>query len=96
MDVEIEEYDVEIIMGDQYKNLYILLENSWCVTCNKMATIINYRSFLNNLNDVILKGFCFECGGKVNRYIETGENAHSAAIAKHIKNVLAVSKGKKR
>lgn len=64
MEVEIEKYDVEIIMGHQYKNLYILLESSWCTTCNKMSTIINYRSFLNNLNDVILKGFYFKCVAK--------------------------------
>ncbi|MDQ0965933.1 DNA polymerase II large subunit [Flavobacterium sp. W4I14] len=49
-----------------------------------MSTITNYKPYLNKLNDIILKGFCLKCGGPVNRYIETGENIQSAAVAMHI------------
>jgi len=96
MDIAIEEYDVELIMADQYKNLYILLENSYCSTCRGASTIVDYKPFLNNLNDIILKGFCAECGGKVNRYIETGERRQNAEVAKHIRNVLALFKKRKK
>lgn len=94
-EIEIEDYDIEIIMLDQYKHLNIILENSYCSTCKKTSTITNYKSYLNKLNDIILRGFCLNCGGPVNRYIETGENIQSAAVAEHIKNVLKISKNKK-
>jgi len=96
MEIEIEDYDVELIMLDRYKDLNILLENSYCVTCRDMTTIINYKPYLNRLNDILLKGFCIKCNGSVGRYIETGENIESTAVAIHIKNVLKMSKKKKK
>ncbi|WP_025146273.1 hypothetical protein [Pedobacter jeongneungensis] len=95
-EIEIEDYDIEIIMMEQYEHLNIILENSYCTTCKKTSTITNYKSYLNNLNDIILRGFCLKCGGPVNRYIETGENLQSAEVAVHIKNVLQISRKKKK
>lgn len=96
MEIEIEDYDIEIIMLDQYKHLDLILESCYCTGCNDMCTITNFKPYLNKLNDIILKGFCFKCGRPVNRYIETGENMQSAAVAKHIKNVLKISRNKKK
>lgn len=95
MEIEIEDYDIEIIMLEQYEHLNIILESSYCTACKKVSTITNYKPYLNKLNDIILRGFCIKCGGPVNRYIETGENIQSAEVAKHIKNVLQISKYKK-
>jgi GH35 family endo-1,4-beta-xylanase len=44
--------------------------------------------YLNNLEDLIFKGKCMIWGSPVARYIETGENPESAAMAKHIREVL--------
>lgn len=96
MEIEIEDYDIEIIMLDQYKHLNLILESCYCTGCSDMSTITNYKPYLNKLNDIILKGFCLKCGGPVNRYIETGENIQSAAVAMHIKNVLQISRNKKK
>jgi hypothetical protein len=96
MEIEIEDYDIEIIMLEQYKHFNVILESSYCTTCKKISTITNYKPYLNKLNDIILKGICFKCRGPVNRYIETGENIQSAEVAMHIKNVLQISKNKKK
>lgn len=52
-----------------------IISNCRCVECKTpyTSTIINYEIFLNDLNDIILKGFCAKCGSPVNRYLETGE-----------------------
>jgi len=96
MEIKIENYDVELIMLDRYEHLSFLLSNSYCVACKDMTTVINYTPYLNRLNDIIFKGFCINCGGPANRYVEIGENPESAEVAKHIKNVLQISKKKKK
>lgn len=52
-----------------------IIPNCYCGKCKTpyQSTIINYEIFLNDLNDIILEGFCAKCGNPVNRYLETGE-----------------------
>ena len=46
-----------------------LEENAFCVSCKGVTTIIEYSIVLSK-NDIVLKGKCERCGGKVNRVIE--------------------------
>ena len=50
-----------------------ILPNCYCGKCGDEMTIVSFEIFLNDLNDVILRGFCTKYGHPVNRYVETGE-----------------------
>ncbi len=77
--IKITEEDLKFIYGDDYTFFREkILPNCYCGTCsregrNNMVTIVNYEIFINDINDVLLEGFCSVCGGKVGRYSETGE-----------------------
>lgn len=47
--------------------------------------IIDYKIYLSDLYDVILKGKCSECKTIVARYIETGEEKENYIVADRIK-----------
>ncbi len=46
-----------------------LEDNAFCVSCRDVTTIVEYNIELSG-NDIILKGKCSRCGGRVNRLIE--------------------------
>lgn len=75
--IKITEEDLKFIYGADYNFFQTkILSNCYCHNCQPSkhnATINNYEIFINDLDDVILCGFCAECGGKMNRYLETGE-----------------------
>ncbi len=62
-----------------------ILPNCLCNKCNCVVEIVDYKIFLNDLNDLILKGKCALCGARVNRYVETGEDK---IAVKKIKKIL--------
>lgn len=71
----IKEQLIEII-GSDWKNYQKIFDNCHCSKCDKKgysSTIVDYKIFINDLNDVILRGRCAKCGSPLNRYSETGE-----------------------
>jgi hypothetical protein len=52
-----------------------IVTNCYCTKCKGLydTTIIDYKVFLTEINDILLKGKCKTCGNSVNRYLETGE-----------------------
>lgn len=86
--IEINLEDIELIMGDSFSFFPTILNNCFCAKCeNHQTSIINYKAFLNNLQDISLKGECKRCGQQVGRYIETGESKESAEAANHIRKI---------
>lgn len=74
--LKIKKEDLKKIYSKDWNFFYKkILSNCYCGKCKGPydATIINYEIFLNDLNDVILKGKCKTCGSKIARYMETGE-----------------------
>jgi len=74
--IEITEAKLKNILGGDWGEFRERIFNSvYCSNCdsNYDSTIINYRIFLNDLNDIILEGFCKKCMHRVARYCETGE-----------------------
>jgi hypothetical protein len=74
--LKITEKDLEFIYGKDYelfKNK--IIPNCYCSKCdsNYCSKIVDYKIFLNDLNDVTLEGSCSDCGSKIARYVETGE-----------------------
>lgn len=87
--IKISRDQLKFIYGDDY-DFFVnkILSNCYCGQCPDSkydSTIVNYEIFLNNINDTFLQGFCAKCGGKVGRYLETGE---VPAYAPRIKQVL--------
>ncbi|MEK7172970.1 MAG: hypothetical protein AAB740_03260 [Patescibacteria group bacterium] len=70
--------DLQFIYGKDYP-LFAekILPNCFCGVCYKKmgepTTIANYQISIDDLNNVILQGFCGECGFRVGRYVEIGE-----------------------
>ena len=89
--IEITESNLRGILGDDFSDFEKnIINNVYCGNCNPPydSTIINYRIFVNDLNDIILEGFCKKCKHPVARYVETGEVAkYQERIAK-IKKIL--------
>jgi peptide methionine sulfoxide reductase MsrB len=55
-----------------------------CNYCSVFSPIKNMKIekySLNDLHDVIVEGKCGNCGGRIARYFETGENEESRKIA---------------
>lgn len=86
--IEITGEDTKLIMGDSFTFFPQLLDNCFCAKCeDHQTTIINYRAYLNNLQDISLQGECAKCGQAVGRYIETGESKESVEAADHVRNL---------
>jgi RNase P subunit RPR2 len=87
-EIRIDIDDIKIIMQDDFIHFQKILDNVFCRNCDfQTTTIVNYKAYLNKLNDIILKGECKKCGGKVARYIESGESEEKFAAADHIRNI---------
>jgi hypothetical protein len=74
-EIKITEEDVKTIYGKEYELFQSkFLPNCFCGKCAKngkpAVRIENFTTFLNDMDDIVLKGFCAECGGKIGRYIE--------------------------
>lgn len=66
-----------------------ILNNCYCGSCKGPynAMIVDYEVYLNDLNDIILRGNCKTCGNPVNRYLETGEAPEYVAVIEKIKKL---------
>ena len=84
-EIKISEDDLKTILGKDYKYFCdTILSNCFCVSCGKGTGIADYEIFLNDINDVVLKGFCTACPNTVVRYCETSELEECAGRIKEI------------
>jgi len=71
-------FEVKTLMRDKFQFFEsITNDNVFCSSCtgDKGMVGMHIREiYLSTLNDVIAKGTCMECGGKVARVMETGED----------------------
>jgi len=87
-EIEIDIEDVRIIMGDEFDDLHLCLETTFCGECpDHNTTIENYKIYLDKLDDLVFVGQCVKCKGAVVRVVETGETKDTAEIARHIKMI---------
>ena len=87
--IEISKSNLTSILGKDFDDFEKnIINHVYCVNCNSSynSTIVNYSIFLNDLDDVLLEGFCKKCNHPVNRYVETGE------VAKYQKKIAKVKK----
>ena len=78
--------DVSFIFNDKMDEFYFVTQHCFCAQCKNgyRSTITNYKILLNNLFDIELEGNCLECGHRMGRYIETGEDPKTALNAESI------------
>lgn len=69
--------DAQQILGEQFlEHWEIVTNNIFCMHCDKKydsKLAPDPKIWLNRLGDLILNGHCVSCGGRVGRYVETGE-----------------------
>ncbi len=72
---EITKEQLREILGEEWENYQKIFNNCCCSKCDNgySSTIVDYRIFINDLNDIILRGKCAKCGNLMNRYAETRE-----------------------
>lgn len=73
-ELEITKAQFKAIIGDEWNEIADILQtNCFCSHCEKGSVgIVDYSVFLNDLNDIIVRGKCSECESDVARYLETG------------------------
>ncbi len=69
--------DLKTILGEDFHIFETeTLSNCWCYKCNAKkgrSKIVNFQVFLNDLNDIVLRGFCAICDSRIDRYVEISE-----------------------
>lgn len=85
-EIEIGPLQLHLMLGPSYKKaIELTVNNIFCDCGAKNKRLVNYKSYINDLNDVILKGWCSSCKSIAARYIETGEREGIEFIADKIR-----------
>ena len=77
-DIQINKFQLNILLNDEQKDgfNYLLNNGVFCSSCKGICTkgVEVTEIFLNTLNDIMVKGTCKVCNGKVTRIMEFGED----------------------
>lgn len=77
-EIQINQFQLAVLLNDEQKQGYksMLDKNVFCGKCRGIAQkgIVVDEIFLTNLNDIMVRGTCKVCAGKVSRIIEYGED----------------------
>jgi hypothetical protein len=91
-EIPINPFQLAILLNDEQKDFYsyVLAENVFCCNCGGSAIkgIEVKEIFLTNLNDVLVRGTCNECNGKVARIFEFGEDKAFYEKANRFRNSI--------
>ena len=76
--IKINQFQLAILLNDKEKQnyRYLIEEGVFCIRCLDTAIcgIVVEEIFLNDLNDIYVRGTCTICNGKVGRIMEFGED----------------------
>ena len=87
-EIEIGPLQLRLMLGDSWKENICLYTHSFFCDCgDENKKLINYKSYISNLNDVILKGWCSSCKTIAIRYIETGERPGIGKVSNRIRKL---------
>ena len=86
-DTELNQWEFRLVMGESWHDSDLFFENFYCDCKNSDKKLIDVKIYLNDLNDLVLRGKCSACNTIAARYIETGENENSFKAAERIKRM---------
>ena len=93
MEIPINQFQLAILINDKQKHIYkfMLDEGVYCTSCGDMASkgIVVQEIYLTNLNDILVRGTCNVCNGKVARVIEFGEDKEFYEKATNFRKTIA-------
>lgn len=85
-EIEIGPLQRQLMFGQSWNDdIDIGINSIFCDCGAQNRKLINYKRYLNDLNDVILKGWCSSCKTIASRYIEIGEKKGIEKIANNIR-----------
>lgn len=86
-DVELNQWEFRLVMGESWQHRDLFIENFACDCNSPDKKLIDFKVYVNDLNDLVLRGKCSGCNTIAARYIETGENKESCKAAERIKKM---------
>jgi len=87
-EVELGRLQLQLMFGPTWKrDIELAIDSIFCDCGFDNKKLINYNSYLNDINDVILRGKCSSCKTIAARYIETGERKGIEKIADRIRKL---------
>lgn len=76
-EISLNRFQLNILLNEEEKEAYqyIVQEGTYCVHCKEICSqgVDVKENYLNEMNDVLIKGKCKKCLGSVSRFIEYGE-----------------------
>ncbi|WP_421919281.1 hypothetical protein [Marinifilum sp.] len=76
-EIKLNQFQLNVLLDEQEKAAYdyIVQEGTYCVHCKEMCSkgVDVKENVLNEMNDILIKGICKKCKGRVSRFIEYGE-----------------------
>ena len=79
-EIEISEIEYKKIMGDIWDKHKILENNFYCSCGDDNRQLIEFKIYLSESNDIVLKGKCSNCNKNVARLIEISEHPDSEKV----------------
>lgn len=87
-EVEIGPFQLRLMFGDSWEeDIHIFIHSFFCDCEDDNKKLVNYKSYINNLNDVTLKGWCSSSKTIATRYIETGERPGIEKVSNRIRKL---------
>ncbi len=87
-EVEIGPLQLQSMFSSSWEeDIAIAVSSIFCDCGAEHKKLIHYKSYINHLNDVILKGRCSSCKTIAARYIETGERKDIEKTANKIRKL---------
>lgn len=91
-ELQINRFQLDLLLNNEQKEFFemVVAENVFCGQCGGVAKdgISVSEMFLTDLNDILVKGTCNTCNGKVARMMEFGEDEEFYNKAMNFRNSI--------
>lgn len=91
-EIQINQFQLDLLLNNEQKKFFemVVTNNVFCSQCGGVAKdgISVNEIFLTDLNDILLKGTCITCNGKVARMMKFGEDEEFYNKAMNFRNSI--------
>lgn len=89
-ETEISRFEMMRVFDGDEAWVRVLEESIFCTCPAQTKRLIQYKVFVNNLHDLVMRGLCSGCNTIAARYVETGEDPEK------VKRIEAVVRERKK